>query len=316
MEKFFNNKDTCDVKFVFEDDDRILYANKIILSKNSEIFYKIFYDKKWIDNNNKTIKIEGFGYDDFFIFCEFVYNPKKYQYTGIVNSDETDNTEISIQLTQRLYEFQIIEKLSNFYQNSCINTQVKEYVQNYLNTKIVSLLLNEDQNSKFIKNSCLEYLARNIINISDGQINENVKSIVLKLSAKNMTRFIKRSDIQLSKVLLESLIDTWCIITNNHIDISTINPTEYIYKYSDNKITKTNINICAICRSSLIDNCLYCTQDNTCLFISGICGHDYHSHCINSWLKHRNICPICSSPWMPISRPQKSIVLKKLFKNK
>src|SRR3989338_9008237 len=174
MNNLFNNKDTGDIKFIFENDNRELYAHKIMLSENSQILYKMFYDKKWMANDG-TIKIENFEYKDFFMFCEFIYNPKKYEYTGIINNfiykDKIDNSEIQLQLIQkRLYEFQIISELADFYQNSYINTKVKEYAPAYLNTAIVVLLLKENFNSNFIKDICLEYLARNITNVYDREI--------------------------------------------------------------------------------------------------------------------------------------------------
>ncbi len=49
-------------------------------------------------------------------------------------------------------------------------------------------------------------------------------------------------------------------------------------------------NDCAICRCSLIDN------DNN--IVIGKCGHAFHEKpCLESWLKKKNVCPLCNKKW-------------------
>lgn len=58
---------------------------------------------------------------------------------------------------------------------------------------------------------------------------------------------------------------------------------------------------CAICRNQLVLKCNLCqaygANNQRCLVSIGACQHAYHTHCIAQWLKNRNTCPICNSPW-------------------
>ena len=57
---------------------------------------------------------------------------------------------------------------------------------------------------------------------------------------------------------------------------------------------------CPICRCSLMEKCLDCgNTDGSCECISvlGICGHGYHLHCISTWLKTKQMCPLDNNRW-------------------
>src|SRR3989338_904092 len=187
MNKLHNNKNTSDIKIGFEGDNREIYAHKVILCKDSEIFFKMFFDEKWMEKEEKIMV--DFRYDDYFNFVEFIYNPKKYQHKGKVNEYYYKNEYVMdekerIILNKKIHQLQQIYYLADFYQNS----------------------------------TC-------------------------------------------------------------------------------------TIPICAICRGSLLDNCLLPCSQTKCLFITGICGHDYHSHCISKWFTRRPYCPLCNSSWISINRP-------------
>lgn len=34
-----------------------------------------------------------------------------------------------------------------------------------------------------------------------------------------------------------------------------------------------------------------------CSMVKGDCGHVYHQHCMNRWLRNRNTCPLDNRPW-------------------
>jgi RING-box protein 1 len=62
--------------------------------------------------------------------------------------------------------------------------------------------------------------------------------------------------------------------------------------------------ICAICKNPLVKKCISCMNkfnilNNKCKSSSGTCGHAFHYHCINTWLRKRgnNTCPIDKVPW-------------------
>lgn len=64
--------------------------------------------------------------------------------------------------------------------------------------------------------------------------------------------------------------------------------------------------ICAICRNHLMEPCIDCLAkadtDSThnhvdCPIAAGRCGHRFHMHCISTWIKTRNTCPLDSAEW-------------------
>lgn len=59
---------------------------------------------------------------------------------------------------------------------------------------------------------------------------------------------------------------------------------------------------CAICRESLNDSCVSCRNGSkydaaSCITIQSRCKHEYHLHCIEEWLKHREVCPLDNKHW-------------------
>ncbi len=73
---------------------------------------------------------------------------------------------------------------------------------------------------------------------------------------------------------------------------------------SANIITYTSLDIhndsCPICRCSLMEKCLDCSNIDElceCTSILGVCGHGYHLHCISTWLKTKQMCPLDNNRW-------------------
>jgi len=83
-----------------------------------------------------------------------------------------------------------------------------------------------------------------------------------------------------------------------------------LYKYD---IDTTDDN-CSICRNSFLTICIECdtihadpldhltteSQSNTtttCTITKGLCGHAFHSHCIDKWTKKCSVCPLCNTPY-------------------
>lgn len=62
------------------------------------------------------------------------------------------------------------------------------------------------------------------------------------------------------------------------------------------------VETCAICRNHIMDCCIECQNDRyfettDCLVSWGECNHAFHSHCIDRWLKNKNICPLDTKEW-------------------
>ncbi|KAL7713514.1 Anaphase-promoting complex subunit 11 [Entamoeba marina] len=56
--------------------------------------------------------------------------------------------------------------------------------------------------------------------------------------------------------------------------------------------------ICGICQTSFDYSCPVCIYPGEeCPPITGVCGHSFHSHCLDLWLKTNRTCPICRRPW-------------------
>ena len=59
---------------------------------------------------------------------------------------------------------------------------------------------------------------------------------------------------------------------------------------------------CQICREILVNPCMNCLTTHIkgelmCHVAKGNCGHCFHKHCIEGWLKNASNCPICTIPF-------------------
>lgn len=60
----------------------------------------------------------------------------------------------------------------------------------------------------------------------------------------------------------------------------------------------TKMENCAICRNHIYDMCIECSfSKKECPISFGVCGHAFHSHCIQEWLKSKSICPLDTKKW-------------------
>ena len=70
-----------------------------------------------------------------------------------------------------------------------------------------------------------------------------------------------------------------------------------------NMVSSSKINCynesCGICKEDNNTNCINCasTGNTSCNSIIGDCGHAYHEHCLNEWLKTRRVCPLDNKVW-------------------
>ena len=55
---------------------------------------------------------------------------------------------------------------------------------------------------------------------------------------------------------------------------------------------------CGICKNNLSENNI--NEENLIsLNVNiGVCGHGFHSICINEWIKNMPLCPICCQKWI------------------
>lgn len=63
-------------------------------------------------------------------------------------------------------------------------------------------------------------------------------------------------------------------------------------------------NKCPICRNDLNRVCVQCqtndiTDTKACPVVHGKCGHNFHKHCVDDWLRRSNKCPgnDCGKDW-------------------
>lgn len=55
---------------------------------------------------------------------------------------------------------------------------------------------------------------------------------------------------------------------------------------------------CSICRShTVIIDDDEDDDDNDDNIVIGKCGHVFHETCIYSWVKVKNVCPLCNKKW-------------------
>lgn len=55
---------------------------------------------------------------------------------------------------------------------------------------------------------------------------------------------------------------------------------------------------CPICRNNVLDTCVECDANaRQCPSIMGECNHVYHLHCIEQWIKTKNVCPLDNKKW-------------------
>lgn len=65
--------------------------------------------------------------------------------------------------------------------------------------------------------------------------------------------------------------------------------------------SKTNCynEACAICKEDNNNYCINCSSsgNTNCNVLIGNCGHAFHEHCLNEWLKMRRVCPLDNKVW-------------------
>ena len=84
------------------------------------------------------------------------------------------------------------------------------------------------------------------------------------------------------------------------------------YKVNKHKVIKNNIvlswnwdglteDVCGICSASFQECCTGCSKaGSSCPPVIGECTHEFHQHCMDTWLKKRKEeldCPNCRVIW-------------------
>lgn len=86
--------------------------------------------------------------------------------------------------------------------------------------------------------------------------------------------------------------------TESQIEIVSLSPVaEWTYQFPMEK--------CTICMEKLVGKCVKCLDShnicaNECPISLGKCGHAFHYHCIDKWIKEKQgfgDCPIDKTPW-------------------
>lgn len=54
---------------------------------------------------------------------------------------------------------------------------------------------------------------------------------------------------------------------------------------------------CDICHGHFKLPCEKCPDKKNCHEVYGKCGHAYHNHCIETWIKKKCICPFDNKYW-------------------
>jgi len=65
------------------------------------------------------------------------------------------------------------------------------------------------------------------------------------------------------------------------------------------KSIKNTNEICGICRRYNTEKCIDCISNNpdlSCIIYKCNSNHTFHYHCIKTWMKKRNTCPLCNIP--------------------
>tara|TARA_B100001121_G_C18125171_1_gene360834 strand:- start:33 stop:368 length:336 start_codon:yes stop_codon:yes gene_type:complete len=97
------------------------------------------------------------------------------------------------------------------------------------------------------------------------------------------------------------------IIIYKKIDYSNY----YIFKVTMFTVRKINpvaywnwdicVENCAICRNSIHEPSISYSADHSdedgIMAAFGTCGHVFHLDCIKSWIRTRNVCPLCNHDW-------------------
>lgn len=89
-------------------------------------------------------------------------------------------------------------------------------------------------------------------------------------------------------------------------DTKAAEPKVLLKKFSPVYIIKSDVieTNCLMCRNPLNEVCNTCKQKRItdpaqCPFLTGKCGHRFHSHCIDGWVKDHTQCPHpgCDARW-------------------
>lgn len=60
----------------------------------------------------------------------------------------------------------------------------------------------------------------------------------------------------------------------------------------------TNDDVCGICQAPYDAPCPSCkVGGDTCPVSKGVCGHYFHTHCIDTWTKKNPTCPLDRQEW-------------------
>ena len=270
----YNNQTLSDV--IIECGNRSWFVHKCILYAQSSYFRGLF-ENDYQESLKEKITFD-FSPSTMEIVLKHVYSYEQNienvstmlevlqlaDYLGICSlSSKIDiklRSVVSIDNCKDMYEF-------------CSRTNLIPWIHNFIRRNL-NVLTDITWLDEYYVNNMLKRSDIGVVNISE------LRSIIASyISAKS-----------LSNNLLEFLdeIERHPILRKNY---GKVNP-----KYLLDDI----IEHCIICRQDLGKPCVECmlTENENCVVSHGNCGHTYHKHCIDRWLKTRNICPIDNNKWV------------------
>lgn len=250
--------------------DRAWYAHKSILYLGSQYFKTLFSGS--LDESHSNEIVLDFSPST----TEFVI---KYLYSYETISGDMDTV------------LEIFE-LANYLQIEKLMGEMDRHLRQMVSVENSHAIYKYYRTSNLLEWICV-FIARNLNSFTD----------IAWMQVDEFSRMIVRDDLRVkNKQELINIVVSY--ISFHSLDVSLVSmantsATTYYGKVNPRNTYDFHITTCAVCRNKLDESCIECTANDIkeCDVSHGYCGHTYHKHCIDRWLKHREVCPLDNHKW-------------------